>query len=103
LALSPPNNLIIFLHGFPDTSYIWLPILSLLDTNLNNSTTTASTTLIAVDLPGFGGSDGVARYGPEEVLGNVSAFFVEMREKYWREGGMVVCVGHDWGATVAYR
>lgn len=45
----------------------------------------------------------MARYGPEEVLGNVSAFFVEMREKYLREGGKVVCVGHDWGATVAYR
>ena len=59
-------------------------------------------TLIALDLPGHGGSQGLPRYGPDEVLECVFRFVCLMRERYLKEAvaegkkGRVVLVGHDW-------
>lgn len=42
-------------------------------------------TLVAPDLPGFGGSDGLKTYAPEDVLQAVLDFVVAMREQYLSE------------------
>lgn len=76
-------------------------------------------TLVAVDLPGYGGSDDCSRYSPEEVLEALTEFIVGMREMHVdrdfvddpnsgidekaRGGQQVYVVGHDWGCVLAYR
>lgn len=67
------------------------------------SPTLATHTLIAVDLPGYGGSDSLDNYGPGEVLEALAAFIIEMRAKYLGEGRKVVVVTHDWGTIVSSR
>lgn len=42
-------------------------------------------TLVAPDLPGFGGSDGLRTYGPNDVLQAVLDFTIAMREQYLSE------------------
>ncbi len=78
-------------------------------------------TLVAVDLPGYGGSDGCKKYNPEEVLEALTEFIVGMREMYVdsdyvdgpnapyernqqsRGSPQVFIVGHDWGCVLAFR
>ena len=73
-------------------------------------------TLVALDLPGYGGSDSFEKYGPDEVLESLTEFIAAMREEYVdsvdtsqqsREqqdhGGHIYIVGHDWGCVLAYR
>ncbi|KAK2767480.1 hypothetical protein FQN54_003637 [Arachnomyces sp. PD_36] len=97
--------LIIFLHGFPDSWAIWRHLLS-------SSTIRDGSIVVAVDLPGYGGSDGMERYGATEVLDSLTGFVIAMREHYGidseeGEGGRrkrkVVIVAHDWGCVLAYR
>ncbi|KAI9762908.1 MAG: hypothetical protein M1835_007959 [Candelina submexicana] len=99
LPLTKPINLIIFLHGFPDSWAIWRPLMQAEGLEKHG-------VLIAVDLPGFGGSDNLSKYGSTEVLGAVTEFLIGMRNSYVGEqgcDGKVLVVGHDWGCTVLYR
>jgi pimeloyl-ACP methyl ester carboxylesterase len=65
---------------------------------------TETATLVAVDLPGFGGSDSLPNYDPDSVLEALSEFIMKMRETYLSESpGPVVIVGHDWGALIGFR
>lgn len=64
--------------------------------------------LIAVDLPGYGGSDGLDKYDPEGVLEAMTAFVLGMRELYLSSGegeerGKLVMVTHDWGGIIGAR
>lgn len=73
--------------------------------------------LVAVDLPGYGGSDGCNKYSPEEVLEALTEFIVAMRELHVERefygdpnghdkaqgGQQVFVVGHDWGCVLASR
>ena len=70
--------------------------------------------LVAVDLPGFGGSDTFPHYGAIEVLEALTEFIVGIREQYLftdndgdgqREDqpNKVFIVGHDWGCALGYR
>lgn len=97
----------IFLHGFPDSSLEWRYI-------LQSHTLQESATLVAVDLPGYGGSDGFSHYGATEVLEALTEFIVAMREQYLStnradneqegvESNKVFIVGHDWGCVLSYR
>lgn len=52
--------------------------------------------MVAVDLPGFGGSDSLARYGPAEVLEAITEFILQMRDKHLTGDGKVIVVSHDW-------
>lgn len=100
------KNLVIFLHGFPDTCLSWRFV-------TESPTLRQHTTLIAVDLPGFGGSDSLPRYSATEVLESLTEFIVAMREQYMsvdNESGQGECqvnkvliVGHDWGCVLSYR
>jgi hypothetical protein len=94
-----PTNLVIFLHGFPDSWALWKDYLDFPD-----SATRAW--LVALDLPGHGGSDGLADYGANEFLECMTDFILSMRKKYLDqagEEGKVVIVAHDWGGVVALR
>lgn len=95
--LSTSSNLIIFLHGYPDSYALWTHY-------MRNPRLATKATMIAVDLPGFGGSDSMERYGPEQVMEAITEFVLKMREQYLAgDDGRVIIVAHDWGAMVGFR
>lgn len=63
--------------------------------------------LIAVDLPGYGGSDSFLVHDADTVLEAISAFILGMREEYAADEGehprRVIVVSHDWGSIIAFR
>ncbi|EDU39509.1 MhpC hydrolase or acyltransferase alpha beta hydrolase superfamily [Pyrenophora tritici-repentis] len=89
------KNLVIFIHGFPDSYLIWRHLLQ--------STSFQDTTLVAIDLPGYGGSDSLPAYGPNEMLGALTELIIDVREKYLQEGKKAVIATHDWGAVIGAR
>ncbi|KAF2770377.1 alpha/beta-hydrolase [Teratosphaeria nubilosa] len=98
---SPSSHkaLVIFLHGFPDSSHVF--------SNFVTSPALQATgaKLVSLDLPGYGGSDGLEHYGPNEVLNAVAEGIAIPRQRYLRESGNGHCivVGHDWGGVIASR
>lgn len=56
-----------------------------------------------MDLPGYGGSEGLEAYSANDVLESIAEFILAMREKYLREEAKLVVVSHDWGAIIAAR
>lgn len=88
------------MHGFPDSWVLWREFLT--RQKLDNETV-----YVALDLPGFGGSDSLPVYDADNVLETVTAFVLGMRERCIQEEdddrGQVVIVSHDWGAAVASR
>ncbi|KAF1945734.1 alpha/beta-hydrolase [Clathrospora elynae] len=90
-----PKNVAIFIHGFPDSFLLWRHILQ--SPELRNHV------LIAVDLPGYGGSDGLPVYGPYEMLETLTEFIIGVRELFLHEDKEVVVVTHDWGAVIGAR
>jgi pimeloyl-ACP methyl ester carboxylesterase len=100
VELKGKTGLVIFLHGFPDSWYLWH--LFLKSSELKNTAT-----LVAVDLPGYGGSDDLDAYDADHVLEIVSEFIIKMRDMYASadDNGQapVVVVGHDWGAIIGFR
>lgn len=101
-----PKPLVILVHGYPDSCLMWRHM-------LGESTLLESATIVAVDLPGYGGSDSFSKYGTEEVLEALAEFIVGVREKYidpehrhsdqHAHRSQVYLVGHDWGCALAYR
>jgi pimeloyl-ACP methyl ester carboxylesterase len=59
--------------------------------------------LIAVDLPGYGGSDGLPIYGPHEMLEALTEYILGMRKLFLHEGRRVIIVTHDWGTLIGAR
>ena len=105
------SNLVIFLHGYPDSCVMWR---HLLDREVNPELNRAI--LVCVDMPGYGGSDSLKRHGPDEVLNAVAQFVVNMREMVeedttaraevdglYVEDRKTFIVGHDWGCLVGMR
>jgi pimeloyl-ACP methyl ester carboxylesterase len=88
------NTLVIFLHGFPDTCYLWEQQL--------RSSLALKAKLVALDLPGCGGSDSHSIYGPDEILNAVAEGIVQLKKRYLhkststnsRQSSMLV--SHDW-------
>ena len=104
-GITGETSLVIFMHGFPDSWHLWKHYLV-------NAQIASKAVLIAVDLPGHGGSDSLERYGPNEVLSLLSDFILRMREQYLAPPGKraagkkaprVLIVAHDWGALLAFR
>lgn len=99
-------NLVIFVHGWPDSCMLWTAI-----RNLVAHTAARNTTFVAVDLPGRGGSDSLRSYGPAEMLDSLTEFVIAMRDQHLparnaaapAEHGKVVIVAHDWGAVCAFK
>lgn len=107
------------LHGFPDSWALWKTFLS------DKRNLDPETVYVALDLPGYGGSDSLAKYDAYNVLEAVTSFILGMRERYGVDGGegetvsgggavgaagavgeergRVVVVSHDWGGALASR
>jgi pimeloyl-ACP methyl ester carboxylesterase len=82
--------------GFPDSFLLWRHFLQSPELQRNHI-------LVAVDLPGYGGSDSVRTYGPNEVLETLSEFIISIRTQFLQEGNKTVAITHDWGAIVGAR
>ncbi|PWY72405.1 alpha/beta fold family hydrolase [Aspergillus heteromorphus CBS 117.55] len=93
---------VVFLHGFPDSWAIWRHV-------LRSTVLRESSTLIAVDLPGYGGSDSFEEYSPTNVLESLTEFIIAIRAKYGVDGEdgsqqkTLIIVAHDWGCVLAMR
>jgi pimeloyl-ACP methyl ester carboxylesterase len=88
------NSLIIYLHGFPDTCWLWEQQL--------RSGLSSKAHLVALDLPGCGGSDSHSFYGPDEILSAVAEAVEQIKHRYLKESSgsgspsRSVLVSHDW-------
>jgi hypothetical protein len=105
--------LVILIHGFPDSCIMWRHLLD------STSSLGEKAVLVAVDLPGYGGSDGCNPYSPDEVLEALTEFIVAMRELHMERqdcGNLdghadklahgrpqLYIVGHDWGCALGFR
>ncbi|KAJ5803302.1 uncharacterized protein N7503_005752 [Penicillium pulvis] len=100
LASSKP--LVIFIHGFPDSWAVWRHIASNLDLQ-------KSATLVAIDMPGYGGTQGVKKYNGTNVLENMAQLIINLRIQYGVDSATetskkrTIIVAHDWGCVVAMR
>lgn len=98
-----PQALIVFLHGFPDSAHLFAPLLT--------GALSRSARLVALDLPGYGGSGGLGRCGTEVLSVVAEAILLLKGEILWDGNGVgggdgkgrCVLVGHDWGGCIAYR
>jgi len=63
------------------------------------------THFIALDLPGYGGSDALDKHDTTQVLEAVTEFILAMRSRFLDDGKdvKVVIVAHDWGALVGFK
>ncbi|KAJ0422407.1 hypothetical protein BJY00DRAFT_300251 [Aspergillus carlsbadensis] len=102
-AVTSANKpLVIFIHGFPDSWAIWRHILS-------SESLQESATVVAVDLPGYGGSQNLDRYSATAVLENLTEFIIAMRTKYGIDSDTkthqqrTIIVAHDWGCLLSFR
>jgi pimeloyl-ACP methyl ester carboxylesterase len=97
------TNLVICLHGFPDSWHVFYRTLKA------DTFAATETRILALDLPGFGGSDDLEEYGANAVMNVVVEAVGTLKQRYlWYmrdEGADVKCilVGHDWGGLIAYR
>ncbi|KAL4932064.1 alpha/beta fold hydrolase [Aspergillus undulatus] len=99
-AITQPKNLIIFFHGFPDSSLMWRNLLSHRDRN--QAVARDDNLIVCVDLPGYGGSDSFAEYDTG-VLEALAEFCISVRQRHCESPAKVVLVAHDWGCNLATR
>ena len=86
--------LLIFIHGFPDSWILWRYLLP-------SASLQANATLVALDLPGYGGSDSFPTFGATAILEALTEFIVGMKEEH--PNTKVCIIGHDWGCILAFR
>ncbi|KAF2125806.1 alpha/beta-hydrolase [Dothidotthia symphoricarpi CBS 119687] len=92
---SEGRNVAIFIHGFPDSYLLWRSVLE--DPELRDYV------LVAVDLPGYGGSDGLSSYDATSVLEALTDFIIGMRSAFLNQDYKLVMVMHDWGSLIGAR
>lgn len=80
------GDVILLLHGWPQTSYVWRKVIPLL---------AAHNRVIAVDLPGLGGSSPALSYDTRSIAGIISRFISHLHID------KVHLVSHDVGSWVA--
>ncbi|KAI9369966.1 hypothetical protein BJX61DRAFT_536020 [Aspergillus egyptiacus] len=93
--------LVILIHGFPDSWAIWRHVL--------RAESLQQASVVAVDLPGYGGSASLDEYSATTVLESLTEFIIAMRTKYGIDGAAgvrhqrTIIVGHDWGCLISMR
>ncbi|KAJ5915057.1 hypothetical protein N7454_011169 [Penicillium verhagenii] len=101
-VLASNKPLVIFIHGFPDSWAVWRHIAS-------NPALQESATLVAIDMPGYGGSQGVKKYNGTNVLENMAQLIINLRTQYGVDNTTetskkkTIIVAHDWGCVIAMR
>lgn len=94
--------LLILIHGFPDSWAVWRYIVA-------SESLQKTANIVAVDLPGYGGSDDLDTYSATNVLENLANFIIAVRTKYGIDtneaAGLnrTVVMGHDWGCVLSMR
>jgi len=92
------TKLIVCLHGFPDSCLIYQNILR------SSKLQSTGVQLVAIDLPGCGGSEDFERYGAGEILNGVAEAIALLKSQYLADDAAeCILVGHDWGGIIAYR
>ncbi|CAL5867303.1 uncharacterized protein PFLUO_LOCUS1518 [Penicillium psychrofluorescens] len=101
-ALKSSKPLVILVHGFPDSWAVWRQLIS-------SPSLQKTATLVAIDLPGYGGTDDLDTYSATNVYEKVTELIVALRVQYGVDQGeesnkkKVIVVGHDWGCLVSMR
>lgn len=90
-ATSENGPVCVLLHGFPEASFAWESVISLLP---------LSAAIIAPDLPGYAMSDPLENdtdYALPALVARMASFIEKVAKK--RD---VILVGHDWGGVIAW-
>ncbi|KAF3937077.1 hypothetical protein ABW19_dt0206110 [Dactylella cylindrospora] len=90
----PDSPLVIFIHGFPDSWFIW-------HYQLESPSLQQKAHVIAIDLPGYGGSDVFPVATATNILTSIANFIVARKERKTNE--KCILVTHDWGSVVGFR
>ncbi|KAI7233454.1 hypothetical protein KC330_g5366 [Hortaea werneckii] len=95
-------NLVILLHGFPDSAHVFDNLLA--SRRLANT----DSKLVALGLPGYGGSDTPKNFGAESMLNAIIEAVVELKKRHLDSeiqpgNGHCILLGHDWGGAIAFR
>ncbi|EAU36344.1 conserved hypothetical protein [Aspergillus terreus NIH2624] len=94
--------LVIFIHGFPDSWAVWRNIVS-------SEALQENATIVAIDTPGYGGSDSLEKYTATNVLESLTEFIITLRANYGVDGESgprkrkTIIVAHDWGCVLSMR
>ena len=80
------------------------PLRSIIASYARTKLQSAGLQLVAIDLPGCGGSDDLQQYSADEVLNATVDAIAQLRSRYLTNNtARRVLVGHDWGGLIAYR
>jgi pimeloyl-ACP methyl ester carboxylesterase len=90
-AVDGEGPLVVFLHGFPESSHSWRHQMEALAPRFR---------VVAPDMRGYGDSDkpeGIAAYDTKELIADIEGLVRAFGEKW------AVVVGHDWGGGIAWQ
>jgi pimeloyl-ACP methyl ester carboxylesterase len=82
---------LLFLHGFPEGSYTWFPVLA--------TTVLDEYTIVAPDMPGYNKSFSPAALDPTYLVPHIANVMTDLIAFL---GGSVDLVAHDWGGGIAW-
>ncbi|CAI7598365.1 unnamed protein product [Penicillium glandicola] len=101
-TINSDKPLVIFIHGFPDSWAIWRRI-------IGNPALQEAVSLVAIDLPGYGGTERLEKYNATNVLEKLTELIVTLRTQYGVDLGnesnkkRTIIVAHDWGCVLSMR
>ncbi|CAG8888183.1 unnamed protein product [Penicillium egyptiacum] len=101
-TIKSDKPLVVFIHGFPDSWAIWRHI-------IKNPALQEAVSLVAIDLPGYGGTQSLEEYGATNVLEKLTELIVTLRIQYGVDSGnesnkkRTIIVAHDWGCLLSMR
>ncbi|EKV07507.1 Alpha/beta hydrolase, putative [Penicillium digitatum] len=101
-TINSEKPLVIFIHGFPDSWAIWRHI-------IRNPALQEAVSLVAIDLPGYGGTESLEKYTATNVLEKLTELIVTLRIQYGVDSDKesnkkrTIIVAHDWGCVLSIR
>ncbi|KAJ5960278.1 uncharacterized protein N7479_007428 [Penicillium vulpinum] len=101
-TINSDKALVIFIHGFPDSWAIWRRI-------IGNPALQEAVSLVAIDLPGYGGTESLEEYNATNVLEKLTELIITLRTQYGVDSGnesnrkRTIIVAHDWGCVLSMR
>ena len=93
-----PGPALVLLHGFPEGSVVWEPVVELLTTNMSQSGLAFD--IYAPDLRGYNRSSiptSPLAYEMPLLIGDIQQLILTVSPR-----SPVLLVGHDWGGSIAY-